>query len=203
MHYDPRTEDQPQAHRLLQHCTGPRPVAWISSSNSAGDVELSVLPHWQWLSPQSPILLLSALPNADGSRAKTVENAEQTGWFVWNLASSDLREAVQKSRTKPAPRQSAFEHAAVCAAPSVNAPCPRIAQSAVHFECRYLSTQRIPSHRPGELIDLVLAEVVRVHLKDEILSKQPRLQPLAVAEDGSLVCLPQNGSAVTVASEFA
>ena len=33
----------------------------------------------------------------DHERKDTVKNAEETGWFVWNMATYDLREAVNLS----------------------------------------------------------------------------------------------------------
>lgn len=183
MHYDPQTDKQPQALELLQRCTGPRPLAWLSSANADGKVDLRVFNHWQWLSPQSPTLMFSAEQSDNGERSPTVENAEQTGWFVWNMATSALKDSVQRSTTPATTSTDAFQQAGVAKAPSIMAPCPRVAQSPLQLECRYISTQRIPACEQGRFIDIVLAEVARIHIKDELFAdltaeQQAELQPL-------------------------
>jgi len=179
MHYDPRVEKQ-QPYDLLQQCTGPRPLAWLSSANVDGIADLSVIAHWQWLSPLSPALMFSAEQAADGQRATAVLNAEQTGWFVWNMATTALHESVKRCLSPSSASADAFQHAGVAKAPSIAAPCPRVAQSPMHLECRYLSTQRIPSSVQGRFVDVVLAEVARVHIKDELLGTQSEVNALNV-----------------------
>ncbi|MGB0865541.1 MAG: flavin reductase family protein [Granulosicoccaceae bacterium] len=170
MHYVPHTEDHHPT-SLLQRCTGPRSLAWLSSMDNTGKVALSVFHHWQWLSPHSPVLMFSALQSIEGERNRTVENAEQTGWFVWNMPSAELRTAVERCMQPLSDSSDAFQQAGVGKAPSIAAPCPRVAQSPVHLECRYLSTQRLPGHSQGRFVDLVIAEVARVHIKDELLTE--------------------------------
>jgi flavin reductase (DIM6/NTAB) family NADH-FMN oxidoreductase RutF len=48
--------------------------------------------------------------------------------------------------------------------------CPRVKESPVHFDCRYHSTKRLPGDPPMGTVNLIIAEVVRVHIKDEVLT---------------------------------
>ena len=43
------------------------------------------------------MVMFAANQLSSGERKHTVVNAEQTGWFVWNMATYDLREAVNIS----------------------------------------------------------------------------------------------------------
>ena len=172
MHYDPRSQPHLQPIPIIQQCTGPRPLAWLSSADNEDVVDLSVFTHWQWLAPQSTILTFSAQQSANGERAKTVVNAEQTGWFVWNMATKELEQAVAKSLESPPAGQDAFDYAGVAKAPCISAQCPRIMQSPAHLECKYMSTQRLPGNDSRQFIDLVFAEVVRIHIKDELCSPE-------------------------------
>ena len=43
------------------------------------------------------MVMFSANQYPDGRRKDTVLNAEETDWFVWNMATYDLREEVNKS----------------------------------------------------------------------------------------------------------
>jgi len=194
MHYDPSTEKHTSPFDLLQRCTGPRPIAWLSSTNIEGIADLSTCTHWQWLSPNSPVLMFSASQSPDGSRATVVSNAEATGWFVWNMATAELQSSVERSTNPPPGTRDSFAYADVGKAPCIAAPCPRVAQSPVHLECRYLSTQRIPSNVQGCFVDLVMAEVARVHIKDELIGGQSaehlaELKPLLHLGDNQLSSL--------------
>lgn len=206
MHYDPRTENLHAPFDLLQRCTGPRPIAWLSSVDKDGLADLSVFTHWQWLSPHSPVLMFSARQSADGHRATTVTNAEETGWFVWNMPTAELQASVERSMSPIAEANDSFQHAGVGKAPSITAPCPRVAQSPAHLECRYISTQRIPGNMPGHFVDLVMAEVARIHIKDELLGKHPaeqlaKLQPLLQLGDKELTTLSELNIFASVATD--
>ncbi len=169
MHYDPRSQPYQHPIPLIQQCTGSRPLAWLSSADNDDVVDLSVFTHWQWLAPQSTILTFSAQQSVEGERAKTVVNAEQTGWFVWNMATKELEQAIAKSIESPSMGRDAFEYSGVAKAPCISANCPRVMQSPAHLECRYMSTQRLPGNNSRQFIDLVFAEVVRIHIKDELI----------------------------------
>lgn len=205
MHYDPRTEKQHDPFDLLQRCTGPRPIAWLSSVDKDGHADLSVFTHWQWLSPHSPVILFSASQSADGQRATTVTNAEDTGWFVWNMPTAELQSSVELSMRTTTGSTDSFQHAGVGKAPSITATCPRVAQSPAHLECRYLSTQRIPSNIPGHFVDLVMAEVARIHIKDELLGEKSaeqliNLQPLLQLGEHEITALSELNIFAPVAS---
>ena len=47
----------------------------------------------------------------DHERKDTVKNAEETGWFVWNMATYDLREAVNLSSKALPPEDDEFDFA--------------------------------------------------------------------------------------------
>jgi flavin reductase (DIM6/NTAB) family NADH-FMN oxidoreductase RutF len=69
-------------------------------------------------------------------RKHTVLNAEETGWFVWNMATYDLRDAVNLSAIEWPADEDEFARAGVTPVASINAPCPRVKESPAHFECR-------------------------------------------------------------------
>jgi len=104
-----------------------------------------------------------------------VINAEQTGWFVWNMATWDLRDAVNRSAQAFSPEVDEFCEAGVTAEACVDAPGLRVAESPCHFECQYLSTQRFDGNSPVGNVDVVFAEVVRIHVSDEVLMSNGKI----------------------------
>jgi flavin reductase (DIM6/NTAB) family NADH-FMN oxidoreductase RutF len=97
MHYAPGTEPCPLPFSRFKSCTVPRPIGGISTVNSAGLANLAPYSQWQNLSFDPPMVMFAANPYSDGQRKHSVLNAEQTGGFVWNMATYDPREAVNIS----------------------------------------------------------------------------------------------------------
>jgi flavin reductase (DIM6/NTAB) family NADH-FMN oxidoreductase RutF len=175
MHFDPRNETCPLPYDPFQSCTVPRPIGWLSTVSTTGIANLAPFSQWQNLTFDPPMVMFAANRNADGRPKDTVVNAEATGWFVWNMATWALREAVNISAADFPPDVDEFEKAGVSKAPSIEAPAPRVAESPCHFECRYLSTMRLPGRSPMGTVDVVFGEVVRIHVADDVVLPSGKL----------------------------
>ena len=97
MHYAPDSETCPLPFSPFKACTVPRPIGWLSTISVDGVHNLAPYSQWQNLTFDPPMVMFAANQYPDGRRKDTVVNAEQTGWFVWNMATYDLREAVNIS----------------------------------------------------------------------------------------------------------
>ena len=97
MHYDPRSDDCPLPYSPFKSCTVPRPIGWLSTISTDGVANLAPYSQWQNLTFDPPMVMFAANQYSSGKRKHTVINAEETGWFVWNMATYDLREAVNLS----------------------------------------------------------------------------------------------------------
>ncbi len=109
MHYSPRAEICPLPYSPFKSCTVPRPIGWLSTRSEKGIDNLAPYSQWQNISFDPPIVMFSAQRNGDGSRKDTVVNAEALGWFVWNMASYELKEAVNISAMELGPDIDEFE----------------------------------------------------------------------------------------------
>jgi flavin reductase (DIM6/NTAB) family NADH-FMN oxidoreductase RutF len=184
MHYAPGQDPCPLPFSPFKSCTVPRPIGWLSTISKDGKTNLAPYSQWQNLSFDPPMVMFAANPYADGTRKHTVINAEETGWFVWNMATYELREAVNISAMEWPEGVDEFEKAGVTKAPCIDAPGPRVAESPAHFECRYLSTHRLRGNSNHGWVDVVYGEVARIHVKDEVLRPDgkldiPLIRPLA------------------------
>ena len=119
------------------------------------------------------IILTLALLMSSGSLTAH-DNAmsldELMGAFGWNMATYDLREAVNLSAMEVGPEVDEFAHAGVTPTACVDAPGPRVAESPAHFECRYLSTHRLRGSSTHGWVDVVYGEVVRIHVDDAVVT---------------------------------
>lgn len=184
MKYNPGTEKSPLPFSPFKSCTVPRPIGWLSSISPDGVENLAPYSQWQSLTFDPPMVMFSANQYPDGRRKDTVLNAEQTGWFVWNMATWDLREAVNISAKALPFDESEFDQAGVTKTYADLAPIPMVAESPVHFECRYLSTHRMVGNSSVGTIDIVFAQVERIHIDDTVIKPDgkldiPRIRPIA------------------------
>lgn len=121
---------------------------------------------------------------SDGRRKDTVLNAEATGWFVWNMATWDLRHAVNISATEYPSDVNEFAEAGVTEAACIDAPGPRVAESPCHFECRYLSTHRLRGNSNHGWVEVKYGQVERIHIDEDFVSDDgkldiPKIAPIA------------------------
>lgn len=175
MHYAPSKDPCPLPFSPFKSCTVPRPIGWLSTISKDGKTNLAPYSQWQNLSFDPPMVMFAANPYSDGRRKHTVVNAEETGWFVWNMATYDLREAVNISAMEWPEGVDEFEKAGVTKAACIDAPGPRVAESPAHFECRYLSTHRLKGNSNHGWVDVVYGEVVRIHVKDEVIKPDGKI----------------------------
>ncbi|RUS59362.1 flavin reductase family protein [Pseudorhodobacter sp. E13] len=184
MHYAPATDPCPLPFSPFKSCTVPRPIGWLSTISRDGRANLAPYSQWQNLTFDPPMVMFAANGYPDGRRKDTVINAEETGWFVWNMATYALRAAVNLSAQALPYGEDEFLHAGVTKAACVDAPGPRVAESPAQFECKYLSTTRLPGNGPVGTVDVVFGQVMRIHVADAVITPDGKLdiakiQPLA------------------------
>ncbi|WP_050521838.1 flavin reductase family protein [Pseudorhodobacter wandonensis] len=180
MKYSPHTEPSPLPFSPFKSCTIPRPIGWLSSVSTTGVENIAPYSQWQNLSFDPPMVMFSANQYPDGRRKDTVVNAETMGWFVWNMATWDLREQVNLSAMALPPGESEFDHLNITRDYADNAPIPMVRESPVKFECRYLSTHRIRGNSPVGTIDIVFARVEKIHIDDRVILPDGRLDIPAI-----------------------
>lgn len=184
MEYDPGREICPLPYSPFKSCTVPRPIGWLSTISQAGVANLAPYSQWQNLTFDPPMVMFAANRYPDGRVKDTVQNAQATGWFVWNMATWELRDAVNISAMALAADEDEFSHAGVTKAKSVHCAVPRVAEAPAHFECRYLSTHTLEGDSPVGTVDVVFARVERIHVADDYVDAAgkldiAKLQPIA------------------------
>jgi flavin reductase (DIM6/NTAB) family NADH-FMN oxidoreductase RutF len=169
MYYQPGTTNHGLPRDPFKSCVIPRPIGWISTISREGLHNLAPFSQFQNLTFDPPYVMFASNQTTKGRRKDTVVNTEQTGEFVWNMATYELREAVNKSAEEVAPDVDEFELSGVTKAPSrIVRPC-RVAESPIHFECVYHQTIRLPGNGTMGTVDIVFGRVIGIHIKDEVI----------------------------------
>lgn len=180
MNFDPRQPGRPLPFDPFKSLTVPRPIGWISTISTDGRVNLAPFSQWQNITYDPPIVMFSADQHVDGRKKDTVINAEATGYFVWNMATYELRDAVNIS-AQPLPYGTdEFDVAGLTKAACVEAPGPRVAESPCQLECKYLTTVRFPGRTKVSDADVVFGQVVRIHIRDDVILPSGKLDILKI-----------------------
>lgn len=180
MYYEPGRTPHGLKHDPFKSCVVPRPIGWISTIDAAGTHNLAPFSQFQNVTFDPPIVMFSANQNSTGGRKDTVHNAERTGEFVWNMATWDLRDAVNASAQELPPEVDEFELAGLEKAPSRLVKPMRVARSPIQFECVYLNSLRFPGNGPMGSADVVFGRVVAVHIADEFIDAEGRVDVLKI-----------------------
>jgi flavin reductase (DIM6/NTAB) family NADH-FMN oxidoreductase RutF len=180
MFYEPEKNNHGLAHDPFKSCVVPRPIGWISTLGADGVPNLAPYSQFQNLTFDPPYVMFAANQTTEGRRKDTVVNAEQTGEFVYNMVTYDLRGAMNLSAQQVPPEVDEFELAGVTKAPSRLVRVPRVAESPVQFECRYHQTIRLPGSGTMGTVDIVIGRVIGIHIKDEFIQLDGKLNILKI-----------------------
>jgi flavin reductase (DIM6/NTAB) family NADH-FMN oxidoreductase RutF len=143
----------------------PRPIGWISSRNAKGHVNLAPYSFFNGFNYIPPIIGFSST-----SRKDSIANIEETGEFVWNLATMDLAKQMNATAAHVAPDVCEFTLAGLTQAPSKLVNVPRVAESPVSFECKLTQVIQL-QNAGGDKVNgwLTLGEVVAVHIDKSLI----------------------------------
>jgi flavin reductase (DIM6/NTAB) family NADH-FMN oxidoreductase RutF len=160
-------------HALIGSIT-PRPIGWVSTVDKLGRVNLAPYSFFNAVSGRPPMVAFAAARKRDGSPKDSHRNAEETGEFVWNVATAELAQAVNLSSIELPHGESEIPLTGLSLLPAVRVKPPRVAESPIHFECK---VWRIIPMGDQPTSHLVIGEVVLMHLADQVLDAKGRIDP--------------------------
>ena len=165
MFYETATNAHGLPHDPFKALVIPRPIGWITAMSARGEVNLS---------PYSFFNAVSDHPNMvaffSAGRKDALAFVEETKEFVCNLATFDLRDAMNAT-SAPLPRgENEMVRAGLTPAPSRLVKPPRVAEAPAALECKYLQTLPLTPLGGGEAkYFLVIGQVVGVHIDDRFI----------------------------------
>jgi flavin reductase (DIM6/NTAB) family NADH-FMN oxidoreductase RutF len=176
MFYEPDKKNHGLQHSPYKSCMVPRPIGWISTQSRSGRINLAPFSQFNNVGYEPGYLMFSGGgQHPDGGRKDTVTNAEETGEFVYNMATFDLREAVSLSAQITDSGVDEMEAAGLTPAPSRLVKPPRVAESPISIECKYYTTVILPGLDWKTTHHVVIGRVVGVHIKDEYIDADGKI----------------------------
>ena len=148
----------------------PRPIGWISTLSKDDTPNLAPYSFFNAVAYEPPQVMFAATSNhAFGGLKDAVSDAQNSGEFVVNIATWDLRFQMNDSAV-PAPRYiDEFEYVGLTKEKSEIVSCPRVKESPVHLECRYIRSIEMLSSDKASPNTVVFGEVIGVHIDDRVI----------------------------------
>jgi flavin reductase (DIM6/NTAB) family NADH-FMN oxidoreductase RutF len=180
MFYEPEKDDHGLALNPYKSIVVPRPVGWISTLGRDGVVNLAPYSQFNNLGFDPPYVMFSANSRPGGGPKDSVMNAQDTGEFVVNMATYDLREAVNVTAQHVPRGVDEAKLAGLEMIPSRLVRPLRVALSPVQLECRFHGTMVLPGAAFDRVHHVVIGRVVGVHIRDDALTAEGKLDVLKI-----------------------
>jgi flavin reductase (DIM6/NTAB) family NADH-FMN oxidoreductase RutF len=179
MTLDPKEITVGKMHSFLLGAVTPRPIAFASTVDHAGNVNLSPFSFFNCFGANPPILIFSpARRGRDNTTKHTYENILEVPEVVINVVSYSMVQQASLASTEYEKGINEFVKAGFTEVSSLKVEPPRVAESPISMECKVL--QVIPTGDQGGAGNLVICEVVLMHVKEEVLDKDGRIDPFKV-----------------------
>jgi len=167
MYYETGSRDKGRLpHDPFKAIVAPRPIGWISTRALDGRINLAPYSYFNGFCSSPPIVGFSSEGWKDSASF-----ARESGEFVANLATSELREPMNAT-SAPFPRgENEFSRARLTMAECRLVAAPRVAESPAAMECKVVEVVEIPTQVgawSGSV--LTLGEVVAFHIDERYLS---------------------------------
>jgi flavin reductase (DIM6/NTAB) family NADH-FMN oxidoreductase RutF len=170
--FNPAECEAQQIYKLMTGIIVPRPVALVSTISRDGVANLAPFSFFSGVGAVPPTVLFCPALRPVGSpetgeRKDTLRNVEETGEFVINVVSDAIAVAANASSAEVAFGVDEFVLSGLTTMASEVVRPPRVAESPAQMECKLL--QVIYTGREARSGVIVLGEVVRFHLREELI----------------------------------
>ena len=167
--YRPEDLDARTLHGCLLGGIAPRPIAFVSTVDADGRVNLAPFSYFNVFSANPPLVVFSpARRGRDATTKHTWDNVQAVPEVVVNLVDYALVHACSLASTDFAEGVDEFVKAGLTALPSEVVQPPRVAESPVQLECKVVKVESLGEQ--GGAGQLVFAEIVRMHFRDNVLN---------------------------------
>ncbi|WP_299105821.1 flavin reductase family protein [uncultured Winogradskyella sp.] len=157
-------------HSYLLSAVAPRPIAFASTMNANGHPNLSPFSFFNVFSANPPILIFSPARRVrDNTIKHTLENVEATKEVVINVVNYDIVQQMSLTSTEYPEGTNEFEKAGLTMLPSDKIKPFRVAESPIQLECKV--NEIIHLGTEGGAGNLVICEVVKLHISEEVLNE--------------------------------
>lgn len=161
-------------HHYMLGVVAPRPIAFASTVDSKGNVNLSPYSFFNAFGANPATLIFSPARRVrDNTTKHTLENIYETKEVVINIVNYPIVEQMSLSSTEYDKGVNEFIKSGLTEEPSVKIKPPRVKEAPAAFEC--IVKQVIETGTEGGAGNLIICEVVLAHFNEDILDENGRV----------------------------
>lgn len=165
--FDSLSEDK--RYKLMLATVLPRPIAWVTTQDRNGLVNAAPFSFFNAFGTEPPTVGIGVGRNSPTQPKDTGANIRATEEFVVNLVPFEAAERMRASSMPFPPDVSEITAVDLATSPSLRVAPPRIDDSPVAFECRFMQEIRLGN------FSLILGRIVMLHVRDEAVLDADRL----------------------------
>ncbi|WP_405211253.1 flavin reductase family protein [Dokdonia sp. Asnod2-E02] len=167
---------------LFGHLTGtvgPRPIAFASTIDKDGKVNLAPFSFFNVFGANPPILVYSpSRSGRDNTTKNTLDNVLEVAECTVNMVNYAMVQQMSLASTAYAKGVNEFVKAGLTELASETVTPPRVAESPVQFECKVIEVKALGDQ--GGAGNLVICEILKMHIDKTILTDAGAIDPLKI-----------------------
>lgn len=168
--FEPKDLSTGKLHGYLLSAVAPRPIAFASTIDENGTPNLSPFSFFNVFSANPPVMIFSPARRVrDNTTKHTLENVEYLKEVVINVVNYDLVHQASLSSTEYPEGVNEFDKAGLTMLESDIVKPFRVAESPIQFECKVTNIIKLGTE--GGAGNLVICEVVKLHIEDDVLDE--------------------------------
>lgn len=176
---NPKDLPVPKLQAYLQSAVSPRPIAFVSSIDKNGNVNLSPFSFFNMFSMNPPILVFSPSRRVrDNSEKHTLENIREVDEVVINIVNYNMVQQTSLASCDFPKGVNEFTKSGLTAEASQLVKPPRVKESPVSFECKVKEV--ISLGDGGGAGNLVLCEVLLMHIRENVVDENGIIDPYKI-----------------------
>jgi flavin reductase (DIM6/NTAB) family NADH-FMN oxidoreductase RutF len=158
----------------LQHAIAPRPICFATTIDKAGNVNLSPFSFFNLFSTNPPVVIFSPSRRVrDNTTKHSLQNVLEVPEVVINIVDYDMVQQVSLASCDFPKEMNEFAKAGFTQEPATLVQPPMVKESKVKMECRVMEIK--PLGTEGGAGNLVLCEVLRMHIHDALLDENKKI----------------------------
>ncbi|HSJ69572.1 MAG TPA: flavin reductase family protein [Anditalea sp.] len=173
---DPKKVSTGEFHAYMLGAIAPRPIAFASTVDNQGNVNLSPFSFFNAFGSNPPVIVFSPSRRVrDNTTKHTLDNVHEVPEVVINIINYSIVEQMSLASTEYDKGVNEFIKSGLTPEKSLLVSPPRVKEAPVAFECKVL--QIIPVGEGGGAANLVVCEILLAHIKEEILDEDGKIDP--------------------------
>jgi len=168
-----------EIHQYMLDSIAPRPIAFVSTIDKEGHVNLSPFSFFNAFGANPPILIFSpALRGRDGATKNTLDNIKDIKECVVNIVDYKMVQQMSLASTEYPKGVNEFVKAGLTEEKSELVKPPRVKEAPVQMEC--IVKEVISTGEKGGAGQLVICEIVMMHINEDVIGDDGRIDPIKI-----------------------